>query len=112
MCLNRKSLNSFFTHKNAAAELQIIEMEANTSANIDTDAFLPPAGRQQMKTGKKRTISTSSGAVEEQMQVDETTGIEGARKTNAPKAKRKKSTAVEVRKVPVPSHRLVPSIRL
>lgn len=86
-------------------------MEANTSANIDTDAFLPPAGRQQVKTGKKRTISTSSGVVEEQMQVDETTGIEGARKTNAPKAKRKKHTAVEIRKIPVPSHRLVQNIR-
>lgn len=83
-------------------------MEANTSANIDTDAFLPPAGRQQVKTGKKRTISTTSaGAMEEQMQVDETTGIEGARKTNAPKAKRKKHTAVEIRKIPVPSHRFV-----
>lgn len=87
-------------------------MEANTSANIDTDAFMPPAGRQQMKAGKKRTISTSSGVMEEQMQVDETTGIEGARKTNAPKAKRKKPTAIEVRKIPVPSHRFVQNIRL
>lgn len=82
-------------------------MEVNKNTNIDTDAFLPPAGRQQAKTGKKRTISTSSGAVDEQMQVDETTGIEGARKTNTPKAKRKKHTAVEIRKIPVPSHRLV-----
>lgn len=85
-------------------------MEVNKSANIDTEAFLPPAGRQQTKTGKKRTISTSSGAIEEQMQVDETTGIEGARKANAPKAKRKKHTAVEMRKIPVPSHRFVRKI--
>lgn len=81
-------------------------MEANKSTNIDTDAFLPPDGRQQVKAGKKRTLSTSSGAVDEQMQVDETTGIEGARKTNAPKTKRKKHTAIEIRKIPVPSHRL------
>lgn len=84
-------------------------MDVNKTANIDTDAFLPPAGRQQVKAGKKRTISTSSGAVDEQMQVDEATGIEGARKTNAPKIKRKKQTAVEIRKIAVPSHRLVPS---
>lgn len=84
-------------------------MDVDKSANIDTDAFLPPAGRQQVKAGKKRTISTSAGA-EEQMQVDETTGIEGARKTNAPKAKRKKHTAVEMRKIPVPSHRFVRKI--
>lgn len=81
-------------------------MDVDKSANIDADVFLPPAGRQQQKVGKKRTISTSNGA-EEQMQVDETTGIEGARKTNAPKAKRKKNTAIEMRKIPVPSHRFV-----
>lgn len=81
-------------------------MEVDKSANIDTDTFLPPAGRQQAKTGKKRTISTSAGA-EEQMQIDESTGIEGARKTQTPKAKRKKHTAIEVRKIPVPSHRFV-----
>lgn len=84
-------------------------MDVNQTTNIDTDAFLPPAGRQQVKTPKKRSISTSSGAVDEQMQVDEATGIEGARKTNAPKAKRKKQAAVEMRKIPVPSHRLVQS---
>lgn len=82
-------------------------MDVNKSANIDTHAFLPPAGRQQAKAGNKRTISTSSGAVEEHMQVDDNTGTEGARKTNAPKAKRKKHTTVEIRKIPVPSHRLV-----
>lgn len=81
-------------------------MQVDKSANIDTDAFLPPSGRQQVKAGKKRTISTSAGA-EEQMQVDETTGIEGVRKTQAPKAKRKKNTAIEIRKIPVPSHRFV-----
>lgn len=83
-------------------------MDVTKAANIDTDAFLPPAGRQQVKTGKKRTISTSSGAVDEQMQVDEATGIEGARKTNGPKIKRKKQSATEIRKIPVPSHRYTP----
>lgn len=83
-------------------------MEVDKNINIDTDSFLAPSGRQQTKAGKKRTISTSAGA-EEQMQVDETTGIEGARKTNAPKAKRKKNTAIEIRKIPVPSHRFIKS---
>lgn len=72
------------------------------SSNIDTDAFMPPNGRQQQKAGKKRSISTT---VEEQMQVDEVSGIEGARKTNAPKTKRKKHTNAEIRKIPVPPHR-------
>lgn len=73
--------------------------------NIDTDAFLPPQGRQQSKSsaGKKRTLSTTGG--EEQMQIDASTGIEGKRKTHAPKAKRKKPTSVEMRKIPVPPHR-------
>lgn len=79
-------------------------METETSANIDVDAFLPPTGRQQGRLSKKRTISTSAGA-DDQMQVDETTGIEGTRKTNAPKAKRKKQANVEIRKIAVPSHR-------
>lgn len=79
-------------------------MEVEASTNIDTDAFLPPSGRQQPKAGKKRTVSTA-GNGEEQMQIDETTGIEGARKTNAPKTKRKKHTNVEIRKIPVPPHR-------
>lgn len=79
-------------------------MEVDKSANIDTDVFLPATGRQQTKAGKKRSISTSAGA-DDQMQVDETTGIEGVRKTNAPKNKRKKAANVEIRKVPVPSHR-------
>lgn len=81
-------------------------MEVDKSLNIDTDAFLPPQGRQQSKvsgkTGKKRTISSNAG---DDMQIDEATGIEGTRKTNAPKAKRKKAAAVETRKVAVPSHR-------
>lgn len=81
-------------------------METETSANIDVDVFLPPTGRQQGRTSKKRTISTSAGAgAGDQMQVDETTGIEGKRKTNAPKAKRKKQANVELRKIAVPSHR-------
>lgn len=80
-------------------------MEVDKNLNIDTDAFLPPQGRQQSKstkTGKKRTISSTGG---DEMQVDEATGIEGTRKTNAPKSKRKKPAAVETRKVAVPSHR-------
>lgn len=81
-------------------------MEVDKSENIDTDAFLPPAGRKHVKIGKKRTISTSAGA-DDQMQVDESSGIEGARKTQAPKAKRKKHTSIEIRKIPVPSHRFV-----
>lgn len=81
-------------------------MDVESSANIDTGAFLPPAGRQQSKSsgaGKKRTLSTAGG--DEQMHVDEATGIEGKRKTNAPKAKRKRAAAVETRKIPVPAHR-------
>lgn len=80
-------------------------MEVETSANIDVDAFLPPTGRKRARAGQKRTISTSAGA-EEQMQVDES-GIEGARKTQAPKTKRKKNAAIESRKIPVPAHRCV-----
>lgn len=81
-------------------------METETSANIDVDVFLPPTGRQQNRISKKRAISTSAGA-DDQMQVDETTGIEGKRKTNAPKAKRKKQANVEIRKIAVPSHRYI-----
>lgn len=84
-------------------------MDIETAANIDTDAFLPPSGRQQSKStklGKKRTISTAT-AGDEQMQIDESTGIEGARKTQAPKSKRKKPTNVEIRKIAVPSHRFI-----
>lgn len=80
-------------------------MEVENNVNIDTDAFLPPTGRQQKSAsaGKKRTISTTGG--EDQMQIDEATGIEGKRKTHAPKAKRKKPTSAEMRKIPVPPHR-------
>lgn len=81
-------------------------METEISANIDVDAFLPPTGRQQCRLSKKRTIRTSAGA-DDQMQVDETTGIEGKRKTNAPKAKRKKQANIEIRKIAVPSHRYI-----
>lgn len=77
------------------------------SANINTDEFLP--SRPQKKNhnkGKKRTISsTTAGDDGEQMQVDDVSGIEGTRKSNVPKTKRKKQLTVEMRKVPVPSHR-------
>lgn len=79
-------------------------METETSENIDVDAFLPPTGRHQRRLGKKRAISTSAGT-DDQMHVDETTGIESVRKTNAPKAKRKKQANIEIRKIAVPSHR-------
>lgn len=93
-----------FTKNTTQKFASIMEVESNV--NIDTDAFLPPAGRQQSKAsgaGKKRSISTTGG--DEEMHVDEATGIEGKRKTNAPKAKRKRPAAVETRKVPVPPHR-------
>lgn len=85
-------------------------MDTDTTANIDADEFLPskPSKRsQQTKAGKKRTISTRTvdNDNDDQMQVDESTGIEGIRKTQAPKTKRKKHTNLEIRKVPVPSHR-------
>lgn len=79
------------------------------TTNIDADAFVP-SKKGQLKAGKKRTLSsTAPGQVDndQQMQVDEATGIEGGRKTNAPKNKRKKHTAVELRKIAVPSHRSV-----
>lgn len=79
------------------------------ATNIDADAFVP-SKKGQLKAGKKRTLSsTAAGQADDdqQMQVDEATGIEGGRKTNAPKNKRKKHTAVELRKIAVPSHRSV-----
>lgn len=79
-------------------------METETSANIDVDVFLLPTGRQQSRLSKKGTISTLAGA-DDQMQVDEISGIEGEHRTNAPKAKRKKQANVELRKIAVPSHR-------
>lgn len=79
------------------------------ATNIDADAFMP-SKKGQSKAGKKRTISSTAsghGNDDQQMQVDEATGIEGNRKSSAPKSKRKKHTSVEFRKIAVPSHRLV-----
>ncbi|KAI8128284.1 hypothetical protein FF38_04845 [Lucilia cuprina] len=60
--------------------------------NIKVDDILPT------RTAKKRSLNDDS-----EMQVDETTGIEGAvRKSLPPKAKRVKS---EMRKIAVPPHR-------
>lgn len=60
--------------------------------NIKVDDILPA------RTAKKRTHNEDT-----EMQVDESTGIEGAiRKSLPPKAKRIKS---EVRKIAVPPHR-------
>lgn len=82
-------------------------MDTEVAANIDADAFMP-SKKGPLKAGKKRTISNAASVVDDdqQMQVDETTGIEGGRKSNAPKNKRKKHTNVEIRKIAVPSHRL------
>lgn len=74
---------------------------ASETTNISTDDFLP--AKSSKKAGQKRTISVGN---DDQMQIDEVTGIEGVRKTNAPKSKKKK-TNVEIRKIPVPSHRFV-----
>lgn len=81
------------------------------ATNIDANAFLPSKVEhtsRNNKAGKKRTISsTASGQDDQQMQVDEATGIEGGRKSNAPKNKRKKHTNAELRKIAVPPHRFV-----
>lgn len=81
-------------------------MEVETT-DINTDDFLPSKSQKRNQNkGKKRTISsTTANNDDEQMQVDEISGIEGAAKTNLPKKKRKKTPAVELRKVAVPSHR-------
>lgn len=73
---------------------------ASESVNISTNDFLPT--KSSKKAGQKRTISFGDG---DQMQVDEATGIEGTRKTNAPKSKKKKTSNVDIRKIPVPTHR-------
>lgn len=74
------------------------------SANINVAAFLPEsktAPTKDAKKGKKRTIATG-----DHMQVDEATGIEGtAAGLAAPQQKRKKQNSLELRKIPVPSHR-------
>lgn len=78
--------------------------------NIDTDEFLPSKSLKNTKNkaGKKRTLSSTMDIDEEQqMQVDDASGIEGARKSTAVKTKRKKFTNAEVRKIPVPPHRFV-----
>lgn len=84
-------------------------MDTEVATNIDADVFMP-SKKSQLKAGKKRTISSTAsghGNDDQQMQVDEATGIEGSRKSSAPKNKRKKHTSVELRKIAVPSHRLV-----
>lgn len=81
-------------------------MASTKTMNIDTDEFLPSKTKQN-KAGKKRTSSSTMDIDEEQMQVDDTTGIEGGRKSTVVKTKRKKFTNAEVRKVPVPPHRFV-----
>ncbi|KAL5275687.1 PNO1 family protein [Megaselia abdita] len=70
------------------------EME---TTNISTDSFLPPSAS---KKTKKRSANDDA-----EMQIDDATGIEGAKiqNTNAPKAKRSKNS--EVRKLAVPPHR-------
>lgn len=70
------------------------EME---TTNISTDSFLPPSSSRKLK---KRSANDDT-----EMQIDDATGIEGARIQNAsaPKAKRSKNS--EVRKLAVPPHR-------
>lgn len=72
------------------------------SANINVAAFLPEqASQNTVAKGKKRAIRD-----EDNMQVDEASGIEGTAKgAAAPKNKRKKQSSLELRKIPVPSHR-------
>lgn len=73
------------------------------SVNINVAAFLPEGTvkKTAAKAGKKRAISEGDA-----MQVDETSGIEGTAKgAAAPKTKRKKQNSLELRKIPVPSHR-------
>jgi len=69
----------------------------DTTENINADEFLPAS--IQKKT-KKRPIGE-----DEEMIVDDETGIEGSTKKNASKTKRKKLSNSEYRKIPVPSHR-------
>lgn len=73
--------------------------------NINVASFLPPstaASKVKPSTkAKKRALSENV----DDMQVDEATGIEGAIRTNVPKTKRKKHSSLELRKIPVPSHR-------
>lgn len=75
--------------------------------NLSADNFLPTASsHNKNKTttnaakGKKRTISDDN-----EMQIDEVSGIEGKAKSATQKPKRKKPTNLELRKIPVPSHR-------
>lgn len=68
--------------------------------NINVEEFKAP--KVTKKAGQKRTISVG----DDDMQVDEATGIEGSRKTHVPKLKRKKQNA-DIRKIPVPPHRFV-----
>lgn len=84
-------------------------MASDKSMNIDTDEFVPAKSskNKQNKAGKKRTLSSTIDIDEEQMQIDDATGIEGARKSAAVTTKRKKFTNAEIRKVAVPPHRFV-----
>lgn len=72
--------------------------------NIDAVTFLPAAATKTTSSGdkgKKRALSEG-----DQMVVDDATGIEGTVR-QAPRRKRKKQNSLELRKIPVPPHRLV-----
>lgn len=75
--------------------------------NLSTENFLPSSptslNKKQNTTntkGKKRTLTDN-----DEMQIDEVSGIEGKAKSATQKPKRKKQTSLELRKIPVPSHR-------
>jgi len=84
-------------------------MEVET-VNIDADEFRPAAAQKKNQNkGKKRTISSATNDNDgDHMQVDDVSGIEGTVKSTAPKKKKKKQAVVEIRKVPVPTHRYTP----
>lgn len=78
-------------------------MEVET-VNIDADEFrVPNAQKKNQNKGKKRTISRTAN--DEEMQIDDVSGIEGTVKSTAPKKKKKKQAGAEIRKIPVPTHR-------
>jgi len=83
-------------------------MMSTDTANISVDEFIPAKTIQRKRKGENANNSTVSTGGDEEMQIDDASGIEGNRKSTAPKTKRKKHTNVEVRKIPVPSHRYTP----
>lgn len=71
--------------------------------NLSADSFLLSTSSAENKNnkGKKRTLTEN----DEQMQIDDISGIEGKPKTDAQKPKRKKQSSLELRKIAVPPYR-------